>query len=259
MVPPRASSDVPASRRLAVQDQTRGQKMAEQSTSAIDPAIENSPAEAKRPIPLEPVYEEVQLIEPEATWESPHVPMSSSLMPEEKKIETLKPIAMDESTKKIPAVLGTAETAQEKATEKKFFEKTVEIVDGQTAGPAEAHTILLREVKEWIAAGQNASEDVPADVADSAAEPLTDTMPSERQPGIVRIMEGRRSKAAPEVVQEVSTATLSEQNLELSIGTISVIVEGEERQPQSPPAPTARQPGASETPRRTSSLSRHYL
>src|SRR5437868_38511 len=49
MVPPQASSDVTAPRRLGpnvaapVQDQTRGQSMPERSTSAIDPATEKSP------------------------------------------------------------------------------------------------------------------------------------------------------------------------------------------------------------------------
>jgi hypothetical protein len=215
------------------------------------------PAEAKRPIPLEPVREEVKLIEPKATRGFSHVTVSPSPTPAERKTETLKPIAIDESAKKIPADSGTAETPQEKSTEKKFFEKTVEIVEGQTARPAEVHTILLREVQEWIAAGQPAPDEVSADVADSAAEPLTDSsLPSERQPGVV---EGRRAKAAPQLVQEVSTTDFSEQNFELSIGSISVVVEGDERPPALTPAQVAAQPAARETPRRTSRLSRHYL
>jgi len=218
------------------------------------------PAEAKRPIPLEPVREEVKLIEPKATRGFSYVTVSPSPTPAERKTETLKPIAIDESAKKIPADSGTAETPQEKSTEKKFFEKTVEIVEGQTARPAEVHTILLREVQEWIAAGQPAPDEVSADVADSAAEPLTDSsLPSERQPGVVRIVEGRRAKAAPQLVQEVSTTDFSEQNFELSIGSISVVVEGDERPPALTPAQVAAQPAARETPRRTSRLSRHYL
>lgn len=235
MVPPRASSDVSASKpakpnaAAVVQDQTRGQRMAERSTSAIDPATEISPAEAKRPTPLEPVREEVKLIEPE-------------------------------SAKKIPAHPRAAETPPEKSTGKKFFEKTVEIVKGQTAGPAEAHTILLREVQEWIAAGQTAPDEVTADVADFTGEPIPDTsLPSKREPGVVRIVEGRRAKAAPEPVQEVSTTNFSEQNFELSIGSISVVVEGDERPPAPAPTQVAAQPAARETPRRTSRLSRHYL
>jgi hypothetical protein len=260
VVPPRASSDVPASRRLkpnAIQDQTRVQKMAKQSTSAIDPVTESSPAEAKRPAPLEPLREEVKLIEPAATRDSSHVPVSPSPTPEGKKIETLKPI---ESAKKIPAHPRTAETPPEKSTEKKFFEKTVEIVEGQTAEPAEVHTILLREVQEWIAAGQTAPHEVIAGVADFAAEPIPDTsLPSEREPGVVRIVEGRRVKAAPELVQEVSMTDFREQNFELSIGSISVVVEGDERPPAPAPMQVAAQPAAHETPRRTSRLSRHYL
>jgi hypothetical protein len=258
MVPPRASSSVPASRLLkpnvdAVHDQTRAQK---QPMSAIDPATEISPAEAKRSTPLEPVRAEVKLIEPEVTRDSSHVPPSPTR--EEKKIETLKPI---ESAKKIPAPPRTAETPPEKSTEKKFFEKTVEIVEGQTAEPAEVHTILLREVQEWIAAGQTTPDEVTAGVTDFTAEPIPETsLPIEREPGVVRIVEGRRSKAAaPELVQEVSMTDLREQNFELSIGSISVVVEGDERPPTPAPAQVAAQPAARETPRRTSRLSRHYL
>jgi hypothetical protein len=61
------------------------------------------------------------------------------------------------------------------------------------------------------------------------------------------------------VVQEVSTTDFSEQNFELSIGSISVVVEGDERPPALTPAQVAAQPAARETPRRTSRLSRHYL
>jgi hypothetical protein len=258
MVPPRASSSVPASRLLkpnvdAVHDQTRAQK---QPMSAIDPATEISPAEAKRSTPLEPVRAEVKLIEPEVTRDSSHVPPSPTR--EEKKIETLKPI---ESAKKIPAPPRTAETPPEKSTEKKFFEKTVEIVEGQTAEPAEVHTILLREVQEWIAAGQTTPDEVTAGVTDFTAEPIPETsLPIEREPGVVRIVEGRRSKAAaPELVQEVSMTDLREQNFELSIGSISVVVEGDERPPTPAPAQVAAQPAPRETPRRTSRLSRHYL
>jgi hypothetical protein len=266
MFPPRSSSDVPASipakphTDAPLQDQTPGQRVAEQSTTAIDPAAENSPTEVKRPIPLEPVSEEVKLIEPEATRDTSHVPVSPSSTPEERKIETLKPIAMDESEKKNPADPRSAETPLEKPTEKKFFEKTVEIVEGQTARPVEVQTILLREVQEWIAAGQTTPEDVTSDVADSAAESLADApLPSEREPGVVRIVEGRRANPTPELVQEVSPTDFSEQNFELSIGSISVVVEGDERPTPPAPAQVAAQPAARETPQRTSRLSRHYL
>jgi hypothetical protein len=248
MVSPRASSDVPASRRhksnvdSAVQNQARGQKMARQSTSAIDPAIENSRGEVKRPIPLEPVREEIKLIEPEATRRFSQVPVSLSPTPDEKQIEPLKSIAMDESAKKIPAGSSTAETA--KSTEKTFFEKTVEIVEGQTAKPTEVHTILLREVQEWIAAGQTIPEDVTTDTS----------MPSEREPGVVRIADGR---AKP--VQEVSTTNFTEQVFELSIGAISVVVEGDERAPAPASAQVATSSAGRETPQRFSRLSRHYL
>ena len=264
MVPPRASSDGPASKPAradvdtAVQDKTRGQKT-QRSTSAIDSATKSLPAEDRPAIPLEPVGEEVRLIKPEATRDSSHLNVSPSPTPTERKTETLKPIAVDESAKRILTDPLTAETPAKKSTENRFFEKTAEIVKGQTAQPAEGHTILLREVQEWIAAGQPAPDEVSADVADPA-EPLADTSrASERQPGVVRIVENRRSKPAPREVKEVSTTDFSEQYFELSIGSISVVVEDDERPPAPAPARIAAQPAARETPRRTSRLSRHYL
>ena len=259
MVPPRASSNVSASKPFqpnvdVVQDQARARRIVKQSTPAIDP-VKNSPAEAKRGTPLESIREEVKLIEPEVTRDSSHVPPSPT--PDEKKVETLKPI---ESAKKIPSHSHSAETTPEKSSEKKFFEKTVEIVEGQTAEPSEVHTILLREVQEWIAAGQTAPHEVIGDVAELIAEPLPDTsLPSEREPGVVRIVGGRRTKAASELVQEISTTDFREQNFELSIGSISVVVEGDERPPAPAPVQVAAQPARHETPQRTSRLSRHYL
>jgi hypothetical protein len=287
MVTPNASSDSLAARQhkphdATVQDHTRGDQTrgdhtrapqaAESSTSAfrsshvsIDPATEISPAEARRQKSLEPIVEEVKLIESKATRDFSHLPVSPPLKPEARESETLRPIAGDESRKQIPANPRTPETQPAQSTEKKFFEKTVEIVEGQTARPAEVHTILLREVQEWIAAGQTAIEEVTAGVTNSAAEPLIDlSLPSEQpEPGVVRIGESRRTKTAPERIPEVSTTDFSEQHFELSIGSISVVVEGDERTPAPVPAqvaarPAAR-PAARETTHRTSRLSRHYL
>jgi len=266
MVPLRESSDVPASKPAkadvdtAVQDKTRGQKTAERSTSAIDAAIKSSLADAKRPITLDVVREEVRLIERKAARGFSHVTVSPSPTPAERKTETLEPIAIDESAKRIMADPRTAEGPAKKSTEKRFFEKTAEIVEGQTAQSAELYTILLREVQEWIAAGQPAPDEVSADVADPAAESLADSSrPSEREPGVVRIVENRLSKLAAREVKEVSTTDFSEHNFELSIGSISVVVEDDERPPAPAPAQIAAQPALRETPLRTSRLSRHYL
>ena len=268
MIPSSASSEVPASRELkpnrnaAVQDQLRRHKTAARSTSAIHPPSENLLAEAKRTIPLEPVNqeinEEVKLMETQAPRDSAHA-MLHSPVPEEKRIETRERISTGESLKQTPADLGPAETPGEKSIEKKFFEKTVEIVEGQLTRPPEVHTILLREVQEWIAAAQATPADVPADLADSAAEPLPETsLPNEREPGVIRIAD-RRAKPASTVVREISTTDFSEQVFELSIGSISVVVEGDERTPAPSPAAVPAQSAARETPRRMSRLSRHYL
>lgn len=244
----------------AVPNVPRQRRSAERTTSALDSTSDDTRIEAARNIPPDPASDTVSLVDPEAPprdlASAPAIPATTA---PEKVRRAVKQLVPDDSPRAASANMRLADTAEPKPVEKKFFKRTAEIVEGESAEPAEVHTILLREVQEWIAAAESGSDDVIADVP-GLEDPLSDNpRPSERQPGVVTIVDGRRSRAAPEVSKEVSTPTLSEQNFELSIGSISVVVEGEERQPQPGPAPTAPQPGASETPQRTSSLSRHYL
>lgn len=242
-----------------IPNQPRQRRSTKRTTSATDATTEDQRIESARNLPPEPVQDAVSFIKPEAFRDltgaltKPEAPTPENVRDVEKQL------VPDDSPQTASWSTRVEDTTEPKPVEKKFFKRTAEIVEGQTAEPAEVHTILLREVQEWIAAAETGPDEVIPDVRDFEDLLPDDPPPSERQPGVVRIVDSRRSKAAPEVFQEVSTATLSEQNLELSIGSISVIVEGEERQPQPAPAPTAPQPGASETPQRTSSLSRHYL
>lgn len=237
----------------------RQRRSTKHTTSATDSTPEDRRIESVPNLPPEPVQDAVSVINPTVprdltrALKKPEAPTPNNVQAVEKQ---LRP---DDGPQTASSSTRVEDPTEPKPVEKKFFKRTAEIVEGQITEPAEVHTILLREVQEWIAAAETGSTEVSAGAREFANPLPDDPRPSEPRPGVVRIVEGRRSKTAPEVVQEVSTATLSEQNLDLSIGSISVIVEGEERPPQSTPAPTARQPGASETPRRTSSLSRHYL
>jgi hypothetical protein len=237
MVPPVDSSDVHASKPVAaeidaaVPKKTSPEKTFEKTAYAID-------AETKRP--LDPAREERRLIKPEGTRDSSQ--------------------AIQAPAKKILPDSQTVTTPAKKSTASRFFEKTAEIVEGETAQPEAVQSIVLREVQEWIAAAQPAPSDVSSDATDSALEPLdASSQARERQPGTVRIVENRRMQPAPREVREVSTTDFSEQHFELSIGSIHVVVEGEEKPPAPEPAPIAAPPAARETPRRMSQLSRHYL
>jgi hypothetical protein len=155
--------------------------------------------------------------------------------------------------------VSTEPEAPEKQPEKHYFTRTAEIIGERVAEPAEVQTILLREIQEWAVAG-TASE-----AADKSVESVafsSETIKTkefvritEPEAGVVRIGEKRLPASVP---QEASR--IDEQSFDLSIGTISVVIEGDERPPQPAPAPRAdnRQNGH-DTGRRPSRLGRNYL
>jgi hypothetical protein len=147
-------------------------------------------------------------------------------------------------------------------SEKRFFEKTTGLIEGRAAEPADVHTILLREVQEWIEAGHPADDEPlpePTDAVEipSRAEELAER---EQRPGVIRVMEARRREKVHEKLVEVSTPTsITEQSFELSIGSISVVIDGDDRPAETTQHVAAPRPSAPETPRTVSRLSRHYL
>jgi hypothetical protein len=154
--------------------------------------------------------------------------------------------------------------ASKKQPEKRYFTKTAEIIGGRVDDPVEVQTILLREVQEWAAAGA-ASEAAEGAAADKSVESVAISSQAietkevvripEPEAGVVRIGEKRLAASVP---QEASR--IDEQRFDLSIGTISVVIEGDERPPQPAPAPRAdnRQNGH-DTGRRPLRLGRNYL
>jgi len=118
-------------------------------------------------------------------------------------------------------------------------------------------------VQEWIEAGGAVTDEIPLGLMapTEISKSVETEIPGERRPGVVRILEGRRSEPAPEHVVEIpAQAPISEQMFELSIGSISVVVEGEGKVPAAA-APIAAHPSqrAEERPSSVSRLSRHYL
>ncbi len=158
----------------------------------------------------------------------------------------------------------TATKEPEKRPEKHYFSKTAEIIGGRDAEPVEVQTILLREIQEWVAAG-NTAEAEPRAEADRSAESVAlnaETLESqevvsmkEPEPGIVRIGEKRHRESIPK-----EASRIEEQSFDLSIGTISVVIEGDEGPPQPAPAPRAdNQPNGQDRGRGRSRLGRNYL
>ena len=152
----------------------------------------------------------------------------------------------------------------EKRLEVHHFSKTAEIIAGRHAEPVETQNILLREIQEWVAAGNTsdaeAREEANPSVASVASGVGTrETQPalsvSEPEPGVVRI--GEKHHREP-IAKEASR--IEQQSFDLSIGTISVVIEGDEHPPQPAPAPRAgNQSNRPDAGRARSRLSRNYL
>jgi hypothetical protein len=123
----------------------------------------------------------------------------------------------------------------DKKDNKVFFEKTSEIIKGRQADPDEVRNIVLHEVQEWVAA-------VPDE---TAAEP--ETMSSDD----IRFLTG---------VSPTSRDATGEEYFELSIGSISVIIEGDEKPKLQNDLQPRREQGRIDTERSASSLlDRRYL
>ncbi|MFN0140322.1 MAG: hypothetical protein ACKVQW_09575 [Pyrinomonadaceae bacterium] len=177
-------------------------------------------------------------------------------------------------------------------SDRRYFARTAQLIDGQEAAPEEARTILLHEIQEWVAAGALPDAEIVSTVGEvkPAAKAIQEIVKAlEPEPGVVRIREKHVDETAttqetvttlephPGVVrirekhvEETATAEahrqsadVEEQNFNLSIGTISVVIEGDDR-PAQPPAESGRAQPTTQSSRnnagdRFSRLSRSYL
>lgn len=149
-----------------------------------------------------------------------------------------------------------------KKQEKVFFEKTSEIIEGRQVEPEEVRTIVMREVQEWVAAvpveATSEAEIMSSDDRNARAEKpkSANSMVRQRDP-VVSIAENP-SKAETKTETEYAPA---EEHFELSIGTISVIIEGDEKpRVQNEFPPRREQARTTSTDRSASSLlERSYL
>ncbi len=211
----------------------------------------------------EPAVEEVRLVDP-ARPESDSVRVEPTTAFSENKGDTVSPEAGNKTHRPVNTEKRQTDTASSETPDKDFFERTSEILQGREAEPSAVQTILIQEVQEWIAAGRIPTDDIMTHV-DADREPQQPEEPHliiERKPGVVRIGDRKPPDISSDNVQESTASSaerINEQNFEISIGSISVVVEGDEPVPQPAPAATQqRGPTRSASPR-TSRLSRHYL
>ena len=157
----------------------------------------------------------------------------------------------------------TAVSSQEQQA-KKHFRRTAEILDGGTVEHADVHTVLLREIQEWIAAEPVASK--KSEGVEEGKQASLPTMqrevapPWEHEPGVVRIAGADRPEYRTRERPMKTIPDIQEQVLDLSIGTINVVIEDDTKSPQ--PAPARRSDSDQdkrESRRSRPRLSRNYL
>lgn len=153
---------------------------------------------------------------------------------------------------------------QQEPQAEKHFRGTAEILDGGAVERADVHTILLREIQEWIAA-----EPVVSEASESGEKGKRTSLPRiqreveppwESEPGVVRIARTDRPEYRPRERPMKTIPDIQEQVLDLSIGTISVVIEDDKKPPQL--APARRNDSGQdkrESRRSLSRLSRNYL
>lgn len=154
------------------------------------------------------------------------------------------------------------ESTYSKLPEKHHFTRTAEIIGGRETEPADARTIVLKEVQEWIAAGPTEPEKSTHRMDETPASVPKMEKPVQRhdsKPGVVRIGDSHRSESMHREPMNESSS-IREQVFDLSIGTINVVIEDDQRPLQ--PAPQPRRESRherQETGRQPSRLSRSYI
>ena len=147
------------------------------------------------------------------------------------------------------------------------FAETIKIMSGREVSKDEASSILVREIHDWIAAGPTGpdvrvEEVVPRDHAVVKSENVEVL---ELEPGVVRISgelvtrreAERKTESSPKPAE---AASIHEQTLDLSIGSINVVIEADPLPAPQPQQPAARSADTTnQTSRSPSRLRRNYI
>lgn len=152
----------------------------------------------------------------------------------------------------LEAVMQSDLPSAHEPEKKEYFARTAAIIEKNKKGPSDIQAILFQEVQEWAAASPVIAGMVQADVEEPTTFEIA-AVSQPKDPGVVTIRESDQ----PGRVEHIRPM---EQNFELSIGTISVIIEESEkpRQPE-PPAQQNNKAVVQENGFRFSRLNRSYL
>ncbi len=146
----------------------------------------------------------------------------------------------------------------------KHFRRIAEIIDGSAMEPAEVQAVLLQEIQEWIAAGPVTPEKSgvmkEANQASSPGKQREVAQPWESEPGVVRIGRTERPELRSHDQPTKAIPDIQEQVLDLSIGTISVVIEDDKKPIQLVPTRRSESGQGKRASRLSlSRLSRHYI
>ena len=161
-------------------------------------------------------------------------------------------------------VTAVSSAEQQEQRAKKYFRRTAEILDGGAVERTDVPTILVQDIHEWIAAepmvsgkSEGGEEGKHASSLGMQREVVS---PWEPEPSVVRIAgtDGPEYRTRERTIKTIPD--IQEQVLDLSIGTINVVIEDDAKPPQ--PAPARRSDSGQDkrdSRRSRSRLSRNYL
>jgi hypothetical protein len=138
----------------------------------------------------------------------------------------------------------------------KYFTKTAELMGKEAPDSVRIREALFREVREWVADGP-ATADLRAPAQEIAVDTVAERYapPGAVEQGIIAI-EGKEPVERRETAERAEKDGVEEQSFNLSIGTISVIIESGD---SPPPVNHTNQNTGRETRPTTSRLRRNYL
>lgn len=143
-------------------------------------------------------------------------------------------------------------------SKKDFFSQTAEIIGGRDLQRSEAQSVVIREIQEWAASGWNDAAMLEAPTVDESLDDVDiRSKVIETGAGVIRIMDERTTEQPSEVRDIRNASSIEESTFDLSIGSVTVVIEGEQTASSKPTHVQQHdQPVARTTPPR---LRRSYL
>lgn len=212
------------------------------NSTGFETVVENQIAESIESPPPETKSVEAQ------TFEPPTVEQTVFVEPDAPQTSEFREAPQDDEDK-------TPDKTAAPSVSPQYFQKTTEILEkGSDATPLEIQQILLQEVRQWAAETPDITEYAETEIVE-AKQPTVKIVPAPTAEESIVVRENSALRGD-------ENQGLEEQNLSLSIGTISIIVEDANQ-----PTPTENvavvrpnnENRGGETKRQFSSLRRHYL